>query len=422
MEEKDQYIQKLKLENENLQSQLIDANQIIDSIREGAVDALVVNDGSGTPQIYAIESADYTYRILIEKFSEGALSINETGLILFANRSFSELAGLPSEEILGTNFRDYLEIPTSFDDLINGLENGPVKTELSLLFSGKKLEVYISLTDLHPMVPAIGIVITDLSEKKKQQQALLQYQDQLKSNIEELHLTNTNLEQVIHVISHDLKEPLRKILTYLSEIEKKQGDLLTDRDIKSLNIVNASAFRLNSLLDDIVKYAFTDVQESGVPINLNLVLNDVVEDLEILIRENDAIIQHEHLPTIAGSEVQMRQLLSNLISNAIKYRKQENPTIKISVLDADAQHDGFLGIAISDNGIGMEKDHFSQIFTIFKRLHHRTEYAGNGIGLAICKKIMDNHLGRIEVDSTPGSGSTFLLYFPQKFVQNGPTN
>ncbi|MBD3583958.1 sensor histidine kinase [Flavobacterium selenitireducens] len=414
MEDKDPYIQKLELENENLRQQLSDANQIIDSIREGAVDALVVNDGSGSPQIYAIESADYTYRILIEKFSEGALSINETGLILFANRSFSDLAGLPSEEILGTNFRDYFEVPTLFDALLSALQNGPAKAELSLSFSGKMLEVYLSLTDLNPMVPAIGIVITDLSEKKKQQQALLQYQEQLKTNIEELHLTNTNLEQVVHVISHDLKEPLRKILTYLSEISKKQGELLTDRDLKSLNIVNASAFRLNSLLDDIVKYAFTDVQESGAAVDLNFVIDEVVEDLEISIQENNATINVGNLPVISGSEVQMRQLLSNLISNAIKYRKTDDPVIRIEKIEAEDSDDGFVGISITDNGIGMEKNHFSQIFTIFKRLHHRGEYAGNGIGLAICKKIMDNHQGRISVDSTPGSGSTFSLYFPKK--------
>jgi len=420
--EKDQYIKQLELEKESLQNELQDANQIIDSIREGAVDALVVTDESGIPQIYAIESADYTYRILIERFSEGALSINENGMILFANHIFSELAGVNSDAITGSNFRDYLENAAILDELIADSLHGPKKAELSLSIGEKKLDVYLSITNLNPMVPAYGIIITDLTDKKRHEQALLDYQQQLQSNIEELHLSNTNLEQVIHVISHDLKEPLRKILTYISEINKKPGDLLSDRDIKSLNIVNASVFRLNSLLDDIVKYAFTDVQETGHPVDLNLVLRDVVDDLEISIEENSATIQVAQLPTITGSEVQMRQLMANLISNAIKYRNAENPVIRIGMLKDDAENEGFTGIGISDNGIGMERDHFTQIFTIFKRLHHRTEYAGNGIGLAICKKIMDNHQGRIKVDSVPGNGSTFALYFPDKLVIQRPVN
>ncbi|RZJ67514.1 MAG: PAS domain-containing protein [Flavobacterium sp.] len=417
MTNREDYIKALEREKVDLEQQLQDATQIIDSIREGAVDALVVSDDTGNPQIFAIQTADYTYRVLIEKFSEGALSISDTGLILYANEYFAKLVGVPSTEIAGKNFSDFLETPEIFSDFLSRLQDGPIKTELFLYINDHQLPVYLSLTDLNPFVPAIGIVVTDLSDKKKQEKALLDYQQKLQANIEELHHTNTNLEQVIHVISHDLKEPLRKIITYVSEVDKKLGETLTERDIKSLGIVNASAFRLNSLLDDIVKYAFTNFSDEANKVDLNAVLRDVLEDLEISIKENNAVIHYEKLPVISGSEVQMRQLFSNLIVNAIKYRKVENPTIEIRPLKVVSENGAkFKGIGVSDNGIGMHKSYLSQIFTIFKRLHNKNEYSGNGIGLAICKKIMDNHQGKIEVESVLGSGSTFLLYFPEEFI------
>ncbi len=415
MEDHLSHIARLEAENELLKRELQDANHIIEAIREGAVDALVVNDESGTPQIFALETADYTYRILIEKFSEGALSVSDNGLILYCNDYFANLAGLSSSEVIGTQLTDYLQEPEDFQRLKSAMHDGQAKGEITLEIGGRQLEIYISLSDLEPLVPAIGIVVTDLTEKKRHERALLDYQDQLKKNISELHLTNTNLEQVIHVISHDLKEPLRKILTYISHFNTEKGHLFAAGEMKSLEIVKASALRLNSLLDDIVKYAFTNIHDDDVTIDLNVTLQEVLEDLEINIEENNTVVVTNDLPHIQGSPVQMRQLFANLISNAIKYRKADmNPYIEVRAARPENTPEGFYRIDFRDNGIGMDKNHFTQIFTIFKRLHQRNEYSGNGIGLAICKKIMDNHHGKIEVESELGQGSTFSLFFPIK--------
>lgn len=403
-------------EIEELKNQLFEANSIIDSIKQGEIDALVVHK-EGKAQVYSIESADYTYRILIEKFGEGALSIADNGLILYCNDYFSKLIGIKPTKIIGTFFEDYLEFPSEYKKLKESLKNGNSKGELTLKFKNKIVPVYVSLSDLHPMVSALGIVITDLTEKKKDEKILASNQKQLEQKVNELNLSNINLEQFIHVISHDLKEPLRKILTYTSLLKATKSELFSEKDMNNMNVVSSSAQRLNSLVDDLVKYAFSAVKDDSSKVDLNDVFKEVLDDLELMINENDASIKCEKLPLIKGSKVQMRQLFSNLISNAVKYNKENQQAEIIIYCD---EIDGssiqmpekkYSKISFSDNGIGMNPDHLGKIFTIFQRLHMKNEYSGNGIGLAICKKIMDNHSGKIDVKSSP-DGSIFTLYLP----------
>jgi signal transduction histidine kinase len=415
VEDQQAYINSLLAKIDALDNKLADANNIIDAIREGSVDALVLQK-NGQPHIYSIESADYTYRILIEKFGEGALSITDEGLILYCNDYFSKLIGIPATRITGTNLSVYVHTIKEYKQLLTALKKGPSKGELTLKIKTGKLPVYVSLTDLNPTVAAIGVVVTDLSEKKKNEQALLKHQQQLELKVEELHSTNTNLEQFIHVISHDLKEPLRKILMYTSKLNSINSDLFPENELHSINVIKSSAIRVNSLVDDLVKYSFIAIKDEISEVNLNEVLQDVLEDLELSITERKAVVTVAELPVIEGSKVQMRQLFSNLISNAIKYSKSDiHPEIKIEseiVESKDRNRQQFYKVIVQDNGIGMETVHLSKIFTIFQRLHLRNEYSGNGIGLAICKKIMENHRGSIAVESTPGDGSTFILSFP----------
>lgn len=408
MEDKDLYIARLQQENEALKSQLFDASNIIDAIKQGEVDALVLHT-DGTPQLYSIESADYTYRILIEKFGEGALSITHDGLILYCNEYFSKLARLPSDKITGTYITDYFDVPNEFYSMADSLVNGVVKKDIVLNVMGHKTPVNIAFTDLKPTVEAIGVVVTDLTEKKMHEQALLDYQQQLEAKVSELNITNTNLGEFIHVISHDLKEPLRKILMCTAMLSPEN----TGTKSNPVSIIKASAQRLNSLVDDLVKYSFSSVKDDAHEIDLNMVLKEVLEDLEVIISEKDATVKYTKLPAINGTSVQMHQLFSNLISNAVKYsRDGVKPLINITCSTVNENSVPYYKISITDNGIGMDNTHINKIFTIFQRLHLRNEYSGNGIGLAICKKIMENHYGRIDVKSTLHAGSTFSLYFP----------
>ena len=409
-------IESLQAEIASLKEKLYESNSIVDAIKQGDVDALVVN-ANGTPQLYSLETADYTFRLLIEKFGQGALSISRNGLILYCNEYFSKLIGTPSEKIIGTYLNQYFDDPENFSSLIDALRFGITahEIEFSTNRSIKTFPSHISLTDLEPSVDAIGIVVTDLTEKKKYEQSLIHHQKELEEKINELNKTNKNLEEFIHVISHDLKEPLRKIVMHNGKID---GSYLSENDARSISVMKSSALRLNSLVDDLVQYSSHTAQEERTEINLAEVISEVIDDLEIIITDKNAQIETGKLPIIKASKVQMRQLFSNLITNAIKYGKTEiSPVIQISqteYTDSEIGRPGhrFVKIQIKDNGIGMEKNHLLKIFTIFQRLHSRTEYSGNGIGLAICKKIMENHSGIITVESTLNEGTTFNLFFP----------
>lgn len=414
MKDNNRNIESLLAEIASLKESLYESNSIINAIKQGDVDALVVHN-NGVPQLYSLETADYTYRLLIEKFKQGALSISRDGLILYCNDYFSQLVNLPSEKIIGTYLNEYFDNPSLFVQLIEALKYGISTHEILLKSDNTTFPAYIALTDLEPAVEAIGIVITDLTEKKKHEETLFRHHYELEGKINELNSTNLNLKEFIHVISHDLKEPLRKIVMHSERID---GSCLSEGDTRSMNVMKSSALRLNSLIDDLVQYSSHTAQLERTEVDLTDIINEVIDDLEIIISDKNAKIELNKLPVIQASRVQMRQLFSNLITNAIKYSKSTiAPVIQISqadYLDAEMpnQNTKFIKIQIKDNGIGMETAHLIKIFTIFQRLHAKNEYSGNGIGLAICKKIMENHSGNITVESTLNEGTTFNLYFP----------
>ena len=418
MLEKEQHIDTLLAEIDELKNQLYEANSIIDAIKEGSVDTLIVNQ-NGKSNIYSLETADYTCRVLIEKFGVGALSISETGIILYCNEYFSKLINIPANKIIGTYFNSYVESVGQYKQLYDKVSNGLSKGEILLNVYGTKIPVYVSLTNLQPTLPAVGIIVTDLSEKRKHEEELASNQKKLELKIEELSQINNQMEQFIHVISHDVKEPIRKIITYASRLTNGTS-VLEDKKKNYLKVINGAALRLNSLIDDLVKYSLAADNIVFEEVDLNIILSEVVEDLELLIEENAARISFSDLPKIYGSKVQLRQLFSNLLINALKYRKaQVNPVISISAeiatgIDAYVPNNPFYKINVADNGIGIDTKYLEKIFTIFQRLHRRNEYSGNGIGLAVCRKIMDNHLGKIEATSIKQEGSTFTLYFPIK--------
>ncbi|MES2763257.1 MAG: ATP-binding protein [Bacteroidota bacterium] len=417
MEQSALNIKELQDKIHELEIQLVESQSIIEAIQDGSVDALVLNK-DGQHSIYALETADYTYRILIEKVQEGALSISENGLILYCNEYFAKLINVPDDKVVGTYFNSYIDSVGQFQELRNALKNGPSKGEIILNINGIKLQVYISLTDLKPFVPAIGIIVSDLSQKKQHEEDLAVYQRKLELKVNELNEINAHLVEFIHVISHDIKEPLRKIVAYSSHLRQLSSDKFEKDEIKMLSVVSNAATRLNSLVDDLVKYSITARKIELNEIDLNKILKEVTDDLDLSINEMNAQLLVNDLPKVNGSEVQMRQLFLNLLSNALKFKKADiTPTIRISheirdCVDFNFPNKKFHRISIHDNGIGIEKQQLTKVFMIFQRLHMPEEYPGNGVGLAICKKIMENHLGRIDVESTPGDGSTFNVYFP----------
>ena len=224
-----------------------------------------------------------------------------------------------------------------------------------------------------------------------------------------LRRTNAELQQFAYISTHDLREPLRKVRSYTELLERRYQGQLDEKADKYINYIVSGATRMQTLITDLLAYLKVgDDKLSFQLIDLNQILTNVLNDLDILIQENTAVITHDSLPTVEADPTQMTHLLQNLLSNAIKFRRDEPPAIHIG---AERQNGEWL-FAVSDNGIGLEEQFAERIFVIFQRLYTKERYPGTGIGLAICKKVIENHNGRIWLESQPGQGTTFYFTLP----------
>ncbi len=226
-----------------------------------------------------------------------------------------------------------------------------------------------------------------------------------------LSYSNRELEQFAYVASHDLQEPLRAVNSYAQLLSRKyQGNLDAKAD-KYLGYITEGATRMQQLINDLLEFSRVGTRVKALqPIDCETLLSKVLDNLKIAIAESRTRVTHAPLPTVMGDEIQLIQLLQNLIGNAIKFRCEESPQVHIST----EQTQNEWVFAIRDNGIGMEAEYLDRIFTIFQRLHSKSEYPGTGIGLAVCKKIVECHGGRIWVESTPGVGSAFYFTIPAR--------
>jgi light-regulated signal transduction histidine kinase (bacteriophytochrome) len=253
-----------------------------------------------------------------------------------------------------------------------------------------------------------------IEETLKDNRELKSTQESLKASNKELSAKNRELEQFAYIASHDLQEPLRKIRNFTSLAERN----LTQEDKEKLYFpkINAAAERMSRLIKDVLNYSRLTVEtDMFVLVDLNEVLNEVINDFEFLIREKQAKIETENLPVIKGIPVQISQLFYNIIGNSLKFVNIQ-PSIKIASEIVDVSNKEVAGtyhkISISDNGIGIEQQHIDKLFIIFKRLHPQNVYEGTGIGLALCKKIAQNHGGFMEIESEPGQGTKVSGYIP----------
>ena len=225
----------------------------------------------------------------------------------------------------------------------------------------------------------------------------------------ELQRSNTELQQFAYVASHDLFEPLRMVTSYLQLLEQKDGKSLGPQGREFLNFALDGAKRMDALIQDLLAYARLERRgRMFQPTDCEQVFNQSLANLKVAIAETGTTVTHQPLPTVQGDPVQLTQVFQNLIGNAIKFRSSSPPRI-----DARAERlDGQWLFIIRDNGIGIDPKFFDRIFEIFQRLHTRHEYPGTGIGLAICKKIIERHGGRIWVESVAAQGSCFFFTLP----------
>ena len=259
-------------------------------------------------------------------------------------------------------------------------------------------------------------VLQDVTESIKKDK-------KLKKRNKELKRSNAELESFNRVVSHDLQEPLRKIQMFISLLSETEGTAFSDKSLAYFNKIDTSANRMQMLIKNLLSYSRIDsTHENFERIDLNKKLEKVQDNLSERLKEANVKIVKTELPIIKGIPFQMEQLFNNLISNAIKYRSLTGPAkilIDASKVYKDQIPFNFLKtsnsyhkIVVSDNGIGFDQENADKIFDIFERLHQKNEYSGTGIGLAICKKIVENHHGFINASSEPNKGSIFYIYLP----------
>lgn len=234
-------------------------------------------------------------------------------------------------------------------------------------------------------------------------------QDDLKRKAEELARSNNELEQFAYVASHDLQEPLRMVSSYTQMLAKRyQGQLDAEAD-EFIGFVLDGANRMRQLIQDLLKYSRAGSSEVFMAeVDVARLLSETLNDLDCAIQSNRAVVTYDKLPTVTANEVQLKQVLQNLIGNAIKFHSDKAPEVHISAERGENQWQ----FSVRDNGIGIPAESSERIFVVFQRLHSRETYPGTGIGLSICKKIIDRMNGRIWVESTPNQGSTFFFTIP----------
>ena len=514
-----------------LEARLAEAEETLQAIRTGEVDALVVSGPDGD-QIFALEGADHSYRLLVEEMQEGTVTLNQDGLILYANRQFAAMMKAPVESIVGSNVHRFLapdrhpmfsrmlandkaehqrsELALRADDgtsvpvqvSLNWLRTGGIQTicvvindlteqrhyeamvekgelfrlileqaaeasvvidargmilraseaaqklagrnvllqhfdavfqlwdrdgrmdtarllaaalagegfksvEVSLLHSEKRDSTLLLSTG--PLwrenreLLGCAVTLTDITERKRSEEALAR-------QAQELERSNGDLRQFAYAVSHDLREPIRIVTIYSQLFEKKYKGSLDEQADGFIQHTVEAAQRLEALLDDLLAYTQTaeGPQIVDSPVDANVCLAKILAMFEAAIAESGAMVTSDPLPVLRVNEVHIQQLLQNLIGNSLKYRSEAPPQIHIS-----AERDrGMWKLSVADNGIGIDGEYHKQVFGLFKRLHGNSKYAGSGMGLAICHKIVERHGGRMWIESEAGKGSKFFFTLP----------
>ncbi len=379
-------------------------------------------------------------RLWLEGFLESVLDTSRNGIvnykairkkdeivdfkIQFVNRSTEELLGINPKNYLGKRFKDasfYTKGLDLFEQYVKVVETGQSMVfETTYERAGQLKWFLVSLVKLNDGITAS---FQDISQLKK-------YEEELKDNITQLQRSNDELEQYAYIASHDLQEPLRKIRSFGSYLQETQAEKLDEKGRQQLDKIIQSAERMSVLIKDILSFSSMRREQGFVQTDLNKILDATLADFDLSILQREAVVKKDLLPVIEAIPLQMNQLFYNLINNSLKFAKEgEKPELRISCKAVSEEQKEELGlskdsiyyeIVFSDNGIGFSQEYADQIFGLFKRLNDKQTYPGSGIGLALCKKVVENHSGLMYARGEVNKGARFYIYLPEK-QKNGTT-
>jgi len=368
----------------------------------------------------SLRESEERFRILSEKSLVGVYLIQD-GFFRYVNPAFAKVHGYACEEIIDRLKPEDTLPPEEMESVMAAIrrrisgESAAEKREFQIKRkdgSIREVEIY-GVRVVHNGHPAILGTLIDITERKRMEKELRLARDELEGKVRErtaeLARRNKELESFTFVAAHDLQEPLRKIQTF-GDLVANYSDSMDERAFDYIERMRRTAFRMQEVLRSLLAYSrLISRAEPFQRIELTRIASEAVSDLELQIQEAEASVTVEELPGIEGDAGQMRQLFQNLLGNAVKFRRQEEP---LAVRIFGESMEGTCRISVEDNGIGFEEKYLDKIFQPFQRLHTRREYSGTGIGLAICSKIVDRHHGTITATSVVGRGSTFVVTLP----------
>jgi PAS domain S-box-containing protein len=365
---------------------------------------------------HALRQSETRTRSIIDTANDAFIAIDAAGVITDWNPQAENTFGWTREEALGRTLAELIIPDEHRDAHVEGLHRyvvsgeGPIldkRVELDALDrSGRRFPVEMTVSPIRwGRTHMFSAFVRDITERKEAENAISR-------QTEELTRINAELEDFTHSVSHDLKEPLRGIEAFAGFLAEDYGGKLDEQGQRYVNILRESSVRMKDLIDDLLQLSrIGRTRYDYATVHIGCLVEDVTLELSYAIQEKQVDLRVDpDLPAVACDKVRIREVFKNLISNAIKYNDKPTPRIEIGC----RSNDGHYTFTVADNGIGIAPEFHDKIFKIFQRLHHREEYEGTGVGLAICKKVVEGHGGRIWVESGPGGGTTFLFTIPRE--------
>ena len=387
----------------------------------------IMNTGADVSDLYEahkqIQSSDERLRMAIESSGMGTYEIDLSTKKINTNGNFNAIWSIdkeiPNEQLIAKLHPE--------DQLLREKAHqeahitGKINYEARIINQDqtvKWVKVNGKLINDQNGVPItiIGIV-QDIDQQRQFEQEL---KKQVDESTQELRRSNEDLMHFANIVSHDLKEPVRKIKTFISLLRNNSSAYFNDVSNKYLAKVDQSAQRMQTIIEGILAYSTLDKKTQPIEkINLDEVIENIKVDLELIIKEKGAILIKSELPEIEGATILIQQLFYNLINNALKFSKADQPPrVIISSLIINIDQREFVQINIKDNGIGLDSSHYERIFNAFERLHSKDEYEGNGLGLSLCRKIVLRHGGTITATGEKDNGAEFIVTLPLKQTTN----